>query len=160
MKTAIKHLKKSGGKKWGNIEQVASFLYEYQEQLDANQVSEFLASKSSSVYTKEEHCELRELWGKHIDFTGFDFEKAWRHFLMDCGVLIAGLEGQAVERMMELFAVMFCRDNSGIFKSTGKIIFFLDFWSKRFVCATFFAFTVHLTSDAFEFDITFWFVYY
>jgi len=118
VKTAIKHLKKSGGKKWGNIEQVASFLYEYQEQLNTNQVSEFLASKSSSVYTKEEHCELRELWGKHIDFTGFDFEKAWRHFLLDCGVLIAGLEGQAVERMMELFAVMFCRDNSGIFTST------------------------------------------
>ena len=32
--------------------------------------------------------------------------------------------------------------------------------SKRFVCATFFAFTVHFTNDAFEFDITFWFVYY
>ena len=31
---------------------------------------------------------------------------------------------------------------------------------KWFGCATFFAFTVHLTSDAFEFDIMFWFVYY
>ena len=32
--------------------------------------------------------------------------------------------------------------------------------SKWFGCATFFVFTVHFTNDAFEFNITFWFLYY
>merc|ERR1719499_1344305 len=43
-----------------------------------------------------------------------DFEKAWRHFLMDCGILLAGQEAATVETLLELFATIYCRNNPGI----------------------------------------------
>ena len=40
-------------------------------------------------------------------------------------------------------------------KAQNHFLVRMRVYSKRFVCATFFAFTAHLASDAFKFDITF-----
>jgi len=116
LKKGIKHLVTNGGERWGSITGVATFLFEYKDQLPQGQVTEFLGRRKSSVYTVEQHKQLREAWSNFIDVTNMDFEKAWRHYLMDCGVLLADQEAATVETLLELFAAIYVRNNPGIFR--------------------------------------------
>ena len=79
--------------------------------------------RSSSVYKdKEQHSQLRWAWANYVDLTGMDFEKAWRHFLLDCGILLAGAEGQVNETILEFFAEIYVQNNPG-FLTASKFVY-------------------------------------
>lgn len=119
VKSALKYLKTVN-----NIARVAQvfaqFLYR-SEGLDPVQVGDLLSGGSDSILDKAGYEDLRMAYGRMLDFTGMTFDQALRMFLCDSGFRLPG-EGQKVDRLIDLFAHAYCRDNPNVFRTPSSAL--------------------------------------
>ena len=104
---AVKFLRKKNSPVF-TVADLARFLYE--QPVDPESVGDFLGSEKSSVLSAKDHQLLREAFSNYIDLSCMDFFGAFRHFLQRCQFRLPK-EGQKIDRLIELFAAVFLRDN-------------------------------------------------
>jgi len=119
LKTGLKFLHRHGGPR-GSIMGLAKFLHE-NDTLDKTEIGEFISMDEAKFLTSEELKQLRQEYCALLDFTGMDFDKAFRMFLTDCGFRMPK-ESQKVERLLQAFSKAFVLDNPSSFKNNDACL--------------------------------------